>query len=88
MSVGKRYKENSLKVKIDTEYDLKDAITLLKSFAPTKFDESIDVSFKLNLKKKKEEVSLRTTVNLPNGNGKKIKVPENAMKKSFIFFLL
>ena len=28
----------------------------------------------LNLKKKKEEVNLRTIVNLPNGNGKKIKV--------------
>ena len=30
--------------------------------------------FFLNLKQKKEEFTLRTTVNLPNGNGKKIKV--------------
>ncbi|MDP7465989.1 MAG: 50S ribosomal protein L1, partial [Candidatus Marinimicrobia bacterium] len=33
-----------------------------------------DIAVNLNLKQKKEEVSLRTLVNLPNGNGKKIKV--------------
>ena len=38
----------------------------------TKFDESIDISCLLNLKHKKEEMSLRTLVNLPNGNGKKV----------------
>mgnify|MGYP001174389360 FL=1 len=46
----------------------------IKTNCTTKFDESIDVSFKLNLKQKKEETGIRTIVNLPNGNGKKIKV--------------
>ena len=46
----------------------------IKLNCTTKFDESIDVSFKLNLKQKKEEFNIRTVVNLPNGNGKKIKV--------------
>ena len=57
--------------KIET---IEDAIKIVKKNCTTKFDESIDVSFNLNLKLKKEEVSLRTSVNLPNGNGKKLKV--------------
>ena len=51
-----------------------DAIGKVKNNCTTKFDESIDVSFLLNLKQKKEELTLRTVVNLPNGNGKKIKI--------------
>ena len=57
--------------KIET---IDDAIKMVKKNCTTKFDESIDVSFNLNLKQKKEEVTLRTSVNLPNGNGKKIRV--------------
>jgi large subunit ribosomal protein L1 len=51
-----------------------DAIKKVKSNCTTKFNESIDVSFKLNLKQKKTDVGLRTVVNLPHGNGKKIKI--------------
>ena len=51
-----------------------DAISKVKNNCTTKFDESIDVSLSLNLRKKKEEFNLRTVVYLPNGNGKKIKV--------------
>ena len=72
--ISKRYKKlfeiskNSKSEKID------DAIVSVKKNCTSKFDESIDVSLFLNLKSKKEEVNLRTLVNLPNGNGKKIKV--------------
>ena len=51
-----------------------DVISKVKKNCTTKFDESIDVSFLLNLKQKKEKFNLRTVVNLPNGNGKKVKV--------------
>ena len=54
--------------------NIDDAIKMVKKNCNTKFDESIDVSFLLNLKQKKEEVNLRTIVNLPNGNGKKMKI--------------
>ena len=54
---------------------IENAIQKVKKNCTSKFDESIDVSFLLNLKSKKEELNLRTIVNLPNGNGKKIKVP-------------
>ena len=74
LKLSKRYKKI-----IDGQKDLKpllieEAIKMVKANCNAKFDESIDVSLKLNLKQKKEEVNLRTIVNLPNGNGKKIKV--------------
>ena len=53
-----------------------EAIKKVKSNCTTKFNESIDVSCKLNLKQKKDDTGLRTNVNLPNGNGKKVKVKE------------
>ena len=53
---------------------IEDVISKVKKNCTTKFDESIDVSFSLNLKQKKDEFNLRTIVNLPNGNGKKVKV--------------
>tara|TARA_Y100000590_G_C15641632_1_gene985187 strand:+ start:466 stop:1143 length:678 start_codon:yes stop_codon:yes gene_type:complete len=72
--MSKRFKKlinSSKEKKIET---IEEAIKKVKLNCTTKFDESIDVSLKLNLKKKKEEISLRTTVNLPNGNGKKVKI--------------
>lgn len=51
-----------------------EAIKKIKQNCTTKFKESIDVSFNLNLKQKKEEVNIRTSVKLPHGNGKKIRV--------------
>ena len=72
--MSKRYKKLSDSIKEKKNLNLEDAIKKVKENCTTKFDESIDVSMFLNLKKKKEEVNLRTIVNLPNGNGKKIKV--------------
>ena len=51
-----------------------DALKLVKKNCTTKFNESIDISLMLNLKQKKEDANLRTVVNLPNGNGKKIRI--------------
>ena len=71
---SKRYKELLKLSKKDKIIELEDAIKNVKQNCTTKFDESIDVSLNLNLKSKKEETNLRTIVNLPNGNGKKIKI--------------
>ena len=46
----------------------------VKKNCTTKFDESVDLSFQVNNKQKKGEVNIRTVVNLPGGNGKKVKV--------------
>ena len=53
---------------------IEEAIKIVKKNSTAKFDESIDLSMNLNLKQKKEEVNIRTVVNLPNGNGKKSRV--------------
>ena len=46
----------------------------IKKNCTTKFDESVDLSFQINNKQKKNEVNIRTVVNLPGGTGKKVKV--------------
>ena len=72
--MNKRYKENLSKIKIDSEYKLKDAISLMKSFSPPKFDESIDISVNLGVDPRHADQLVRGTVSLPNGTGKNIKV--------------
>ena len=49
-------------------------LTLIKTNCTTKFDESVDLSLVINNKQKKNEINIRTVVNLPGGTGKKIKV--------------
>ena len=72
---SKRYKELLKSISKDKKIELKDLIDLVKKNSTTKFDESIDVSLKINLKQSKGgDLSLRTTVKLPNGSGKKSKV--------------
>ena len=72
---SKRYKE-ILKTSItDKKISAKEALELIKKNSNTKFDESIDISLRINLKQSKGgDFSLRTVVNLPNGSGKKNKV--------------
>ena len=72
---SKRYKsllKNQIK---DKKVGVKDILDLVKKNSNTKFDESIDISLKINLKQTKGgDFSLRTTVKLPNGSGKKEKI--------------
>ena len=49
-------------------------ISTVKKNCSTKFEESIDLNLQINNKQKKNEINLRTIVNLPSGTGKKIKV--------------
>jgi len=71
---SKRYKKILDSSKNVSELTVEEAIKKVKDNCTAKFDESIDISLYLNLKKKKEEASLRTSVKLPNGNGKKMKI--------------
>ena len=72
---SKRY-QNIIKSAVkNKKIEIKDAIDLVKKNSTTKFDESVDVSLRINLKQSKGgDLSLRTVVNLPNGSGKKNKV--------------
>ena len=72
---SKRYKALKELVKNKKFNNFETAIAEIKKMSNTKLSESIDVSLKINLKKiKGADNSLRTVVELPNGNGKKIKV--------------
>ena len=70
---SKRFKK-LLNDKSDVEGSLEKLLPLIKKNCNTKFDESIDISIQINNKQKKNEINLRTIVNLPCGSGKKIKV--------------
>ena len=72
---SKRYKELLKSIVKDKKIEIKEIIDLVKKNSTTKFDESIDVSLKINLKQTKGgDLNLRTIVQLPNGSGKKSKV--------------
>ena len=72
---SKRYKEILKTAVIDKKNTANAVLDLVKKNSTAKFDESIDVSLRINLKQSKGgDLSLRTTVNLPNGSGKKSKV--------------
>ena len=72
---SKRYKEIFKTAIKDKKISAKEALDLVKKNSTSKFDESIDVSLKINLKQSKGgDFSLRTVVNLPNGSGKKNKI--------------
>jgi len=63
MKHGKKYNESAKKYNPVNRYELDEALTLVKSMAYAKFDETVDLSVKLNLKKSQ---SVRDTVVLPN----------------------
>ena len=72
---SKSYKEILKNAVKDKKIGAKEILDLVKKNSTTKFDESIDVSLRVNLKQSKGgDLSLRTTVNLPNGSGKKSKI--------------
>ena len=71
---SKRYKKLPEKTSILDADVVEKLIPLVKENCTTKFDESLDLSFLINNKQKKNEINIRTVVNLPGGTGKKIKV--------------
>ena len=72
---SKRYKNILKSVVKDKKLNSKEILELVKKNSNTKFDESVDVSLRINLKQSKGgDFSLRTVVNLPNGSGKKNKI--------------
>tara|TARA_B100001057_G_scaffold317936_1_gene318181 strand:+ start:1212 stop:1901 length:690 start_codon:yes stop_codon:yes gene_type:complete len=53
---------------------LNNLLSKVKGNCTTKFDESLDLNILINNKQKKNEINLRSMVNLPSGTGKKVKV--------------
>ena len=74
MSTSKRHDDNLKKYDGINEYPLKEAISLMKSFSQTKFDESVDLAINLGVDPRHADQLVRGTVSLPNGTGKNIRV--------------
>ncbi|MDC3049784.1 50S ribosomal protein L1 [Candidatus Pelagibacter sp.] len=71
---SKRFKKLPEKTRDLQSETVDKLIPILKQNCTTKFDESLDLSFQINNKQKKSEVNIRTVINLPGGNSKKVKV--------------
>ena len=67
----KRYNKLEKNSSPDT---IENLIPKIKKNCTAKFDESIDLSFQIHNKQKKNEISIRTAVNLPSGSGKTVRV--------------
>lgn len=72
--MGKRYDALLSKVEKGKNYEIDEALNLIKELASAKFNESVEVHIKLNIDPKKTDQTIRTSVLLPNGIGKTKKV--------------
>jgi len=70
----KRLQEANKMVDKSKLYILKEAISVLKNTPAVKFDESVDLSIKLNIDPKETSQPVRGSVSLPHGTGKKVRV--------------
>ena len=70
---GKRY-QNIKKQIPEERQDISEGLRICKATSSAKFDESIDVVFSLNIDTKDPEQNIRTTVSLPNGSGKTVRI--------------
>ena len=72
--ISKRKQLFNEKVNKEQNYDLKEAISLLKEVSQTKFDQTVEVAFKMNLDPTKADQQLRGALVLPHGTGKTAKI--------------
>ena len=71
---SKRFKKLPEKTNILPADSIEKLLSLVKKNCTVKFDESVDLNFRINNKQKKGEINIRTVINLPGGTGKKVKV--------------
>jgi large subunit ribosomal protein L1 len=74
MAQGKKYVDASKKYDKAELHEPTQAFELVKSLATKKFDETVDVAFKLGVDPRKADQMLRSTVSLPAGTGKDVRV--------------
>jgi len=74
MKQSKRIKELSEKMDVTKDYNLDDAVNLLKENSKVKFVESLDCAIKLGVDPRHADQMVRGTVSLPNGTGKEVTV--------------
>ncbi len=73
-SRSKRYDDSNKTVEKSKEYELKEAVSVLKTFNKTKFDETVDIVMKLGVDPKHSDQIVRGSFSLPKGTGKEVRV--------------
>lgn len=71
---GKKYQESAKLVEKGKIYDLKEALELAIKSNPAKFDASVEIHARLGVDPRQADQNIRTTMVLPNGNGKSVRV--------------
>ena len=71
---SKRYNSAAKAADLNKEYPLAEAVDILAKFPKAKFDETIELSFRLGVDATSGEQNVRGTTPLPNGSGKKVRV--------------
>ena len=66
---GKKYRESAMRYDKQTQYQPREALELVKTLAPAKFDETVEAAFNLGIDPKKADQLVRGTVSLPHGTG-------------------
>ncbi|HEY5714068.1 MAG TPA: 50S ribosomal protein L1 [Candidatus Gracilibacteria bacterium] len=74
MKRSKAWKSSSETIGIETLYSIEDGIKLLKSSSKVKFDATAEVHYNLGIDPRHADQQIRTTVTLPHGTGKVVKV--------------
>jgi large subunit ribosomal protein L1 len=73
-SQGKRYRKAAKQVDPEKRYALPEAVAVLQSLEPAKFDETVDVAVRLGIDPKKTDQLVRGAVSLPRGLGRSVRV--------------
>lgn len=71
---GKRYIQAKELLERGKAYSLEEALGVLKKMPRAKFDETVDISFRLGIDSRQADQQVRGTLSLPEGTGKKVKV--------------
>ena len=71
---SRRYVESSKIVEKTKEYEIKEAVSIVKAFKKAKFDEAVDIVMKLGVDPKHSDQLVRGSFSLPKGIGKEVRV--------------
>lgn len=71
---SKRFSELLKKIEQDRVYNIQESVDVVKNLASAKFDETVEISLKLNVDPRHADQMIRGSVILPAGTGKKVRV--------------
>lgn len=74
MAHGKKYSAIAEKVNKGADYSMEDAVTFLQENPTAKFDETFEFAFRMGVDPSKSDQAIRSTVALPHGTGKDVRV--------------